>query len=81
MAIGNIVMIALGLLAMVLGWFMFASVKFRAWTMSYGRGAMWTKLLGERRADWATRFIFGPVCLIFGALMVLVSAFGGPIGS
>ena len=51
MALGNIVMIVLSLAAMALGYFMFSSPKVRRWTLSYGRGAMWTRLLGERRAD------------------------------
>jgi hypothetical protein len=80
MAVGNIVMIVLGLAAMVLGYFMFASVKLRTWTLSYGRGAMWTRLLGERRADWVGRFVFAPICVVFGLLMALVAAFSGPVG-
>jgi hypothetical protein len=80
MALGNIVMIVLGLAAMALGYFMFSSPKVRRWTLSYGRGAMWTRLLGERRADWAGRFVFAPICLVFGLLMALMAAFSAPIG-
>jgi len=81
MPIPNIVLIILGLAAMVGGYFMTTHEGFIGWVLSYGKGAMWVKLLGEKRARTVTKFVFGPIALLFGLAMAAVAAFGGPISS
>lgn len=53
------------------GLLMMRNEKFARWTLSYGAGRMWVRLLGEERALRLTKRFFGPLVLSMGIIAFL----------
>jgi hypothetical protein len=66
----------MGAAFLIVGWFLTTNVKFALWGLSYGRGKMWVRMLGQDRALALTRYFFGPLSMLLG----LVGMFIGIVG-
>jgi uncharacterized membrane protein len=77
----DIVMLLVGIAFFVLGFLLSTREKVAAWGLSHGHARIWVSMLGKERAMKLTKYFFGPVCMLFGVLAVLVTLvvlFGKP---
>jgi hypothetical protein len=79
MSDANIAMLVGGMVGIVLGVLMIINRRIAAWSLSYGRGKMWAKILGQERAMKAVRFVFGPIVFLFGTIMAMGAIAGGSV--
>jgi len=79
MSDANIAMLVGGMVGIVLGLLMITQQRIAAWPLSYGRGKMWVKILGQERAMKAVRYVFGPIVFLFGAIMAMGAVAGGSV--
>ncbi|MFZ0872183.1 MAG: hypothetical protein WAM90_15845 [Rhodanobacter sp.] len=79
MSDANIAMLVGGVVGIVLGVLMITKQRIAAWSLSYGRGKMWVKILGHDRAMKAVRFVFGPIVLVFGTIMAIGAVAAGSV--
>jgi hypothetical protein len=79
MSDANIAMLVGGVVGIVLGVLMITKQRVAAWSLSYGRGKMWVRILGQDRAMKAVRFVFGPIVLVFGTIMAIGAVAAGSV--
>jgi hypothetical protein len=79
MSDANIAMLVGGIVGIVLGLLMITQQRIAAWSLSYGRGKMWVKILGQERAMKAVRYVFGPIVFLFGTIMAIGAVAGGSV--
>lgn len=58
-----------GIAFCILGFLLARNERVARWGLSHGRARIWIKLLGEERALKLTRWFFGPVVFLLGALV------------
>jgi len=69
----NIVLLIMSLAFALLGLLLTTKEKVADWGLTHGHARLWIRLLGKERAMKLTRYFFGPLCMLFGALMLLVT--------
>jgi len=77
----DIVLLLVGSAFFALGFLLSTREKVAEWGLSHGHGRIWVSMLGKERAMKLTKYFFGPVCMLFGVLAVLVTLvvlFGKP---
>lgn len=65
---------------LALGVLLTVNEQVAVWGLSRGRARIWVKLLGMQRAVKVTRYFFGPVVALLGAVVLvggLTQRFGG----
>lgn len=71
MATQDIVMLLVSIAFFVIGFLLSTREKVAEWGLSHGRARIWVSLLGKERAMKLTRYFFGPVCMLLGAVALL----------
>ncbi len=71
MTIKTVVMLLFGLACIALGYLMSTNVRVAEWGLSGRRASIWISLLGKERALKTTRFVFGPLTVLLGVVVLL----------
>ena len=70
----NVVMLLIGIAIMVLGFLFLTKERFVEFSLSMGSGKKWVHILGMERAKKLTKYVFGPLLLLLGLVILVVSA-------
>lgn len=70
----DIVVLGMAIALTVIGFLLTTNETFARWGLTHGRGQAWVRLLGMQRAMKLTRYVLGPIALVFGLVLLAVAA-------
>lgn len=69
----QIVFLSVGLFSIGLGYLFKTKPSFVEWALSFGSGEKLVERVGKDRATKTTRNFFGPLLMVFGVLLLLMT--------
>jgi hypothetical protein len=72
----RVVALCMGAAFLIIGWFLTTNIRFALSGLSYGRGKMWVRMLGQDRALALTRYFFGPLSMFLGLVGLILGIVG-----